>query len=152
MLDLDGLRYYKETNRLEAKRAQGGLPHSIWETYSAFANTYGGILLLGVAEAPDRTLYSVPLADPEALARQFLALVNDRRVASANVLRPGDVRVVPSGGNRIVFIEVPRADPALKPVYVGEDPLTGTYRRSGEGDYRCTPEEVRAMLRARPAP
>ena len=150
MLDLEELRYYKEGNRLEAKRAQGGLPHSIWETYSAFANTYGGILLLGVAEAADHTLYSVPLADPEGLAAQFWAMVNDRRVASVNVLRPRDVRVVPSGGNRIVVIEVPRAAPEDKPVYIGEDPLTGTYRRSGEGDYRCTPEEVRAMLRGTP--
>lgn len=29
MLDLANLRQYKENNRLEAKRAQSGLPHSI---------------------------------------------------------------------------------------------------------------------------
>lgn len=35
---------------LECKKAQRSVPYSLWDTYSAFANTYGGTILLGIVE------------------------------------------------------------------------------------------------------
>ena len=35
---------------LECKKATNIIPNSIWETYSSFANTYGGTILLGIVE------------------------------------------------------------------------------------------------------
>lgn len=133
MLDLANLRQYKENNRLEAKRAQGGLPHSIWETSSAFANTFGGYILLGVIENAGKSFSSVPLPDPERLAADFWNGVNNRAVTNANILSDRNVQIRESEGNRIVVIEVPRADRHDKPVYIGSDPFAGTYRRNGEG-------------------
>ena len=149
---LDFLNEYREDNRIEAKRAQGGLPHSLWETYSAFANTLGGVILLGVAEAEDKSLYSVPLFDPQELVDEFWDMVNDPAVVSTNILQPEDVQVLRSGGNDIVAIFVPRASFRQRPVYTGSDPYTGTYCRRGEGDCRCPRHEVEAMLQDRDDP
>ena len=147
MIDLEKLEQYRENNRIEAKRALGGLPHSIWETYSAFANTLGGLLLLGVEEYTDKTLHTVDLPDPEGMTEEFWALVNDPHKASVNILAPSDVRIETVNGDRIIVIRVPRAQRFDKPVYVDGDPNTGVYWRSGEGDHRCTLEQVEAMRR-----
>ena len=147
MLDLSQLSKYKENNRIEAKKAQGGLPRSIWETYSAFANTFGGYILLGVVENADKSFSSVPQFAPEKIVSDFWNSVNNHSVVNVNILSDRNVQIVESGGNRIVIIEVPRAARHDKPVYTGADPFAGTYRRNGEGDYRCTKDEVRAMLR-----
>ena len=95
MIDLNRLEEYRENNRIEAKKALGGLPHSIWETYSAFANTLGGVILLGVEEHADKSLHAVDLPDPEKLVKEFWDAVNNPNKASVNVLTSRHVRISP---------------------------------------------------------
>ena len=40
---------------LECKRAKTEVPKSVWETYSAFANTIGGTVLLGIEKSRKET-------------------------------------------------------------------------------------------------
>ena len=93
MIDFTNIEKYKENNRIEAKKAIGGLPRSIWETYSAFANTLGGIILLGVEEHDDKSLHPVDLPEPEKLIKDFWNIVNNANKVSANILSDKDVTI-----------------------------------------------------------
>ena len=85
MIDFSNLEKYRENNRIEAKKALGGLPRSVWETYSAFANTHGGIILLGVEEWADKSLHTVDLPDPDRLIKEFWDIANNPNKTSVNV-------------------------------------------------------------------
>lgn len=86
MIDILQIEKYKENNRIEAKKALGGLPRSIWETYSAFANTLGGVILLGVEEYKDKSLHPVNLPDPEGMVAEFWEIMNHSEKVSVNIL------------------------------------------------------------------
>lgn len=146
-MDRKSLLGYREGNRLEFKDARGGLPRSFWETYSAFANTNGGVIVLGVAEGADGRPRPSGVVNPDALVQDLWNALNNPQRVSANLLLDGDVSIEELDGSSIVIVHVPRADRTLRPVYINNNPNTGTYRRNGEGDYRCTPETVRSLMR-----
>ena len=56
--DISKLSEYREDNCLEVKKATNGLPNSVWETYSSFANSEGGLIVLGVEEDKKYQLYT----------------------------------------------------------------------------------------------
>lgn len=145
---LELLTTYKESSRLEVKSARGGLPNSLWESYSAFANSEGGVIVLGIKEnTKDGSLYVEGLDDVHKLLKDFWNTVNNRQKVSSNILT--DSMAVPEKleGKDVIVINVPRAERTSRPVYVGSDPRTGTYRRNFEGDYHCSLEEVSLMIR-----
>ena len=149
MFDFTQISRYRENNRLEAKLATGGLPHSIWETYSAFANSYGGVILLGVEELPDHSLRVQGLLDPQGMVEEFIAGLDDPAVVSLNILREEDIQILHVDGGDIVAITVPMAEQDQRPVYIGGNLRRGSYRRSGDGDYHCTQAELNARLGGR---
>ena len=147
ILQLYRMEEYREGNQLEAKAAQGGMPDTLWDSYSAFANTDGGCILLGVKEHDDHSLYVVGLKDAEKMKKDFWNGVNNRQKISVNLMTEHRVRVEQVDGKDIIVLEVPRAERTSRPVYKGMDPRKGTYRRNHEGDYLCSLEEVSAMFR-----
>jgi len=117
MIDFNSLSEYKENNRLEVKAAKGGLPKSVWETYSSFANILGGLILLGVVEKDDKSLEIVGLSDADKIVDDFWDTINNQNKVNTNILSSKNVEVLTIEDKNIVAITVPRATRTDKPIY-----------------------------------
>lgn len=130
MFNLSQFNQYREDNRREVKKAKGGLPDSLWSTYSAFANCYGGVIILGVKEREDGSWYTTGLQEEGKLRKDFWNTINNLQKVNCNLLSEKDVQTYQVGEDTIMVIYVPRAKREQKPIYVGEDMFKGTYRRN----------------------
>ena len=134
---------------LECKLSQRGLSRDVWETVSAFANTRGGTVLLGVRER-ERRFEAVGIEDVAAVKHD---LANGLRDA-LNVPIPAlpETIVVQVGGQErvVVSLYVPEALPYQKPVYVRSKGLgAGAYKRVGGEDMLCTEEDLARFFQER---
>ncbi|WP_165057062.1 RNA-binding domain-containing protein [Adlercreutzia sp. ZJ176] len=151
-MGLSEFAQFKEGNRLEMKAAQGRdgngvIPRSAWETLSAFANTSGGVIVLGAEEPEDDTFNIVGIKKPDKVIDDFWnAALSDDKV-SARFMQDSNVSKKTVDGKDVVIIRVPRADRHVRPVYINGDLFGGTFRRTHTGDHRCSHDEVLSMLR-----
>ena len=135
-----------ENQDTEFKSGIGGLPKSLWESVSAFANTNGGYLVIGVQEK--KGLFEVTgLSNPDAQRKAFWDGHNDLRKLSTPLCHEEDVNLLSINQGTVLSIFIPPATRTQRPVYINGNPLLGTYKRRYEGDYRCIEQEVKQMLR-----
>lgn len=142
---------YGERITLECKDSRNEISKSVWETYSSFANTCGGVILLGIEEHMsevdiEKRFTFTDIKNPEIRLKEFWDTINSNKV-SANILLDDNVGYCDVNGHTVLWIEIPQADYKYKPVYINENPMKGSYKRNHEGDYHCTEDEVKAMLR-----
>ncbi len=147
IFDISKFDMYREDNRREVKAAVGGLPQNLWETYSSMANTYGGVIICGVREREDGSWFATGMKDASKLIKNFWNQANDHQKVSVNILNEDAVKIYEISDAVILVINVPPADREHKPVYINGDMYKGTFKRTREGDYRCTRDEILAMLR-----
>ena len=133
----------------EYKKAKGGLPKSFWESYSAFANSDGGCIFLGVEEIKTRTYVPAQLTSDEALdlKNQIFSLANNKEKVNVNLLSDEDIEEVLLEGFPVLCVRVKRCPRELRPIYINCNIYQGTYRRNSDGDYHCDIEEINSMIR-----
>lgn len=136
---------------LECKKAKNEVPKSLWETYSAFANTIGGYILLGIEENRNETnpalrFVVTGVENPPKIISDLWNTVNSNKV-NQNILHNDDIEIVDVDGKQVICINVPQADWRIKPVFLNENIYKGTFKRNNEGDYHCREEEIKAMIR-----
>lgn len=140
-----------DNGRVEAKRVRDSLGKSFWESVSAFANTSGGLFILGLSEQDGFT------ADPKFNA----AKIKKDLVAGFNTAPGNRPKVTPVPryrlhevrfeGHELIAVEIDamRDDPQLvsqMPCFVTDQHLAkGSYRREFDGDRRLNAYEIHEL-------
>lgn len=134
-----------EGNDLEYKKAKNALPDSFWETYSAFANTNGGKIILGIDEKNEEPYQGVN--DPQKIRDNLFALVANKQKVSCNLLTDNDIEYVdiPDKERQLMIITVREASSDQKPVHLKND-FRESYKRLGEGDVKLDKEELKYLM------
>lgn len=134
----------EEHLELEFKKARGGLPSSVWETISAFANTNGGWIVLGVDEEAGKI---VGVKNPKKMLANLHSLFRNDQKISYPACGANDIDIEKVENKPLIMMRVPEVSRRHRPVYINGNPYDGTYVRRNEGDYHCSKQEVDRMMR-----
>lgn len=138
--------YQFEVKAAQGRDGKGEIPKDVWESYSAMANSEGGLILLGAKELKDGSLEFLGIKDIDKVQKEFWTTVNNTQKVNFNVLSPADSKVLICEEKSLLLIKVTQASRKQKPVYIGSNPLTGTYLRYHDSDIKAKDEIVRHML------
>ncbi len=127
---------------IEVKECGRKLSSDIWETVSAFANTAGGLILLGLSERAG--FAPVEGFDVDRTRDQFVAGMGDGGTPG-KLVNPPKYRLerVEVEGRLILAIEIRELDPASKPCYIYDrGPAKGSYKRVDDKDILLSSNEL----------
>lgn len=135
-----------ENISLEYKKSRKDLPKDFWETYSSFANTRGGYIILGVEEDEERNPVVKGVENPEKIKTDLVTIASNRNKVNIDVLKQEDIQILEVQGKQIISIYVPEAPIQLKPVFLNNT-ITQSFIRKHDTDIKVSEEELGALLR-----
>ena len=106
-----------------------------------------GVIILGVKEH-DGIFEPNNLSDEaiDKLQKDFWNGVRNKNTVNICLLQQKDVEVGIIGRCKVIVFHIPAARREQRPVHCTLDAFNGTYRRHYEGDYLCSPMDVRRMF------
>ena len=140
---LSRLRRQGADNALyEVKECRHSLSKDVWESVSAFANTRGGTLILGVSESGD--FAPVSGFSIGRVSDQFVSGMGDGGEQGCLTNPPQySMETETVAGEDVLVIRVSELEPSQKPCYVtARGVLGGSYKRVGDKDIRLSANEV----------
>lgn len=135
-----------DLSAVEVKSAQGGLPKTTVETVSAFCNTDGGLIILGLDEAAGFAALDV---DAKKLASDLASGCSDLLEPK---IRP-EIDIVQVDGKAVVAAEIDELPPTQKPCFIKARGIeNGSFIRTFDGDRRLSTYEVHILRSSRGQP
>ena len=136
---------FEEGLELEAKAASGSIPRNAWETISAFANTVGGALVLGLEEEPDEWI-PLGVGQSARMIQDLHSAIRDPQKISYPVCGHDDIWTETIGAKDLIVIRVRPAARRNKPVFINGNRASAFVRRD-QNDARCTVSELERFRR-----
>lgn len=143
---VNNIKGIKEKYVFELKKATNSVPKSLWETYSSFSNTKGGLIILGVEEGTEENIVT-GVNNPEKIVSDLWNQLSNQNKVSYNSLNNDDIIIKTIEYNKsIIIIRVNEVPWSKKPVYINND-ITKSYIRTGDGDRLMKDDELRIIMR-----
>lgn len=136
-------RQGNDDGRFEAKSCATDIGSSVWESVSAFANTSGGTLLLGINEK--NGFYPVDGFDQNVIASKLMEGMGDGNPQGVRLTNPPEYEISRCEYEHKPFLVVDIHENPIeaKPCYVtAKGPKSGGYRRMDDKDIRLSATEV----------
>lgn len=138
----------RDDETTEAKASVRRLSADVWETVSAFANTRGGTLLLGIDEG--RGFRPAEGFSPDRVLDQFIEGVGDGGKDGAKVSNPPrySVSTPAVDGATVLVVDIMENSLDAKPCYITQRGIQpGSFKRVGDKDLRLSTVEIFEMQR-----
>lgn len=125
-----------ETNNIEFKKAKDGVPENLYDTFSSFSNTSGGIIIFGVDEKNNYDICGI--TNPDIFQKKII----EQSLMMEPKIRP-IITICEYDGKIIASAEIPELDVFNKPCYYsGKGKMKGSYIRVGDADLPMTDYEI----------